>query len=600
MRRWLALVLCCARTTATVVIACVGDSVTYGNHGADDDEANWPSWLEKHLEDEFAEDSFRVLNLGVSGATARRGERHSYDRTDEYDALLESAFDLAIVTLGTNDAKVDAWDADVYGREYAALLGTIAASSPNGTLALGIPVPYLGGHETWGSSHVINVALGRAVRDIAAALNISRIVDFYAALGGDDPDESKFHDEIHPNEDGYRAMATTALAAVEAFESDRLAARAPPPTRAPTRAPTPPPTRAPSRRPSNAPTTAAPSNAPTAAAKASERRRTAAAGAALPAALASLAVAAAVAALVVVRRRRRGERGGSWYPTPGADEESGGGYARAATAAPRSSSSRGGFFFGGGGKNPLLRSPPPTPKNRRKAPEPRRRTVGAVDFGEETKETEAADATGVEMVAPPPSPLLPRSWFAASPRRLRPPRPPPLPAPRPPSVPPPVPPPPVVPPPPPPLPDDGPRSWFNFSPRKAPPAAGRPTTPPPPAPPSSPPPPSSSGSSGSSDSGGPGPDSDVGPGVLSPTSRSWWNRLSPTARPRTPKRAPAADDATPASWFVSPESPRTPAAPDAGAPAPISLDLSDDDDDDDDEADAAAGEAAADQDQTRE
>ena len=67
----------------------------------------WPAWLEHHLEEsgDFAPDHFQVLNLGLSGATAQDGTNKPFRSQSEYQELLASGFDLAIVTLGTNDAK---------------------------------------------------------------------------------------------------------------------------------------------------------------------------------------------------------------------------------------------------------------------------------------------------------------------------------------------------------------------------------------------------------------------------------------------------------------------------------------------------------------
>ena len=112
----LAVILCLAAATLataeSVTIACAGDSVTYGMHGQDKNDlpttgGSWPAWLEHHLEatQEYAPDHFTVLNLGRSGATAQRQTDRPYRETEEYEQLIASNYDLAIITLGTNDAK---------------------------------------------------------------------------------------------------------------------------------------------------------------------------------------------------------------------------------------------------------------------------------------------------------------------------------------------------------------------------------------------------------------------------------------------------------------------------------------------------------------
>lgn len=143
-------------------------------------------------------------NFGRSGATAQDGTDRPYRDQDEYRALTSTPFDLAIVTLGTNDAKVAYWDPEKYRRDYKALIAAIRRSSPKGEVALGIPVPYDCCKSAWGDDpDVINSDLGRIVRDIADEMHIERLVDFYAAMGGDEPNLDWYHDQIHPNYAGY-------------------------------------------------------------------------------------------------------------------------------------------------------------------------------------------------------------------------------------------------------------------------------------------------------------------------------------------------------------------------------------------------------------
>ncbi len=146
----LALLVLAALGEAKTIIAAVGDSVTAGDHGlppfAADDEGNYPFFLQGLL-DEYAPGQYEVANLGLSGATASDGTNKPYRNSKYWPQLQELAFDLAIVTLGTNDAKLAFWESPDFGVEkleedYGTLLNDIIAMRPNATILVGYPVPY--------------------------------------------------------------------------------------------------------------------------------------------------------------------------------------------------------------------------------------------------------------------------------------------------------------------------------------------------------------------------------------------------------------------------------------------------------------------------
>ena len=62
-----------------------------------------------------------MSNLGVSGATVE-----SYASSDAYATLLSEECDVAVVALGTNDAKVESWSPSAYYKSYKKLLKAIA------------------------------------------------------------------------------------------------------------------------------------------------------------------------------------------------------------------------------------------------------------------------------------------------------------------------------------------------------------------------------------------------------------------------------------------------------------------------------------------
>jgi len=257
-----------------LVVACAGDSVTLGGHGGPDDDApevegNYPAFLQNFLDtdDRFGPGRFEVLNLGRSGATGMDDTDRPYDTQEVWGDLEDSDFDLAFVTLGTNDAKLEWWDEPKFRKDYTKLIEEVVAMRPGAKVVVGLPVPYICGEgrkvdgkpkcdKRWGDdTDIINKELRGAVKDIAEDLGLDT-VDFYEAMigpGGESYDEALFHDSIHPNFDGYRELGRAAFGTVSAEFG------APSPSKRPTYAPT----AKPSPTPTYAPTTPAPSYEPT-------------------------------------------------------------------------------------------------------------------------------------------------------------------------------------------------------------------------------------------------------------------------------------------------------------------------------------------------
>ena len=68
------------------------------------------------------------------------------------------------------------------------VLDAVRAANPDGEIALGLPVPQKGNKGEWIDKSVINVDVQKIVREVAAAAGVARLVDFFGALGGIEPD----------------------------------------------------------------------------------------------------------------------------------------------------------------------------------------------------------------------------------------------------------------------------------------------------------------------------------------------------------------------------------------------------------------------------
>ena len=95
-----ALALLVPAAAAQVRVACIGDSITYGERIADRENLSYPARLQVRLGEEF-----EVRNFGLSGRTLRRGADLPYVEEQAFhDAILWQP-DIAIVMLGTNDTE---------------------------------------------------------------------------------------------------------------------------------------------------------------------------------------------------------------------------------------------------------------------------------------------------------------------------------------------------------------------------------------------------------------------------------------------------------------------------------------------------------------
>jgi len=97
----------CALTAAAKLVACVGDSITYGAGIADRLNDSYPAQLQRILQP--YDPAWRVDNYGVSGATLLRQGDLPYIRQGAYTSAQTCNPDVVIIKLGTNDSKPRNW-----------------------------------------------------------------------------------------------------------------------------------------------------------------------------------------------------------------------------------------------------------------------------------------------------------------------------------------------------------------------------------------------------------------------------------------------------------------------------------------------------------
>lgn len=183
---------------ATLRVACLGDSITYGYKLADPVHKSYPARLSQH-----SGGLWHVLNLGVNGATVINKGDIPITAQKAYQRLMSSEPDVAIIMLGTNDTKNNNWRfVGDFVRDYTSMIETIEElpSRPH-VIVCSIPpilVDYPNGINAEREKK-INV-LVKKVADIAG-------VDFFDINNLLLHKSSLFIDGIHPNVTGDQVIA---------------------------------------------------------------------------------------------------------------------------------------------------------------------------------------------------------------------------------------------------------------------------------------------------------------------------------------------------------------------------------------------------------
>ena len=90
--------------TGQIRVACVGDSITYGNGIPDRANNSYPAQLQA-----LSGVHFNVRNFGRSGARVTQNSPNPYKGSVEYKAAIAFNPHIVIICLGINDCAVSQW-----------------------------------------------------------------------------------------------------------------------------------------------------------------------------------------------------------------------------------------------------------------------------------------------------------------------------------------------------------------------------------------------------------------------------------------------------------------------------------------------------------
>eukprot|EP00475_Leptophrys_vorax_P005003 TRINITY_DN1300_c0_g1_i1.p1 TRINITY_DN1300_c0_g1~~TRINITY_DN1300_c0_g1_i1.p1 ORF type:complete len:442 (-),score=110.56 TRINITY_DN1300_c0_g1_i1:142-1467(-) len=189
-----------------VYVSCVGDSITWGSH-ASNRSATYPAMLQK-----FLGDGYVVSNFGRSGTTMLKKGDFPYWGTPEYDAFFNQTnpVDIVLIMFGTNDGKDRNWlpYGSQYEPDYYSFLDEIKSSLGSEVRVMPmIPPPVYATKPSSFNPHTVNVIIPPIVRRVIYEHHL-QVIDIFNFMGGRALSHPEYFAEgVHPNDEGYAAMA---------------------------------------------------------------------------------------------------------------------------------------------------------------------------------------------------------------------------------------------------------------------------------------------------------------------------------------------------------------------------------------------------------
>ncbi len=200
-------------------IACVGDSLTYGNASP---STSYPVYLSEQLGD-----GYNVGNFGRNGAsiTGAPDGNPAYATLTQYEASLDFNPDAVLIMLGTNDAQDWANASATYENDLKDLIRSYQVACPGVTVILMTSPLTLGENQYDIVEEDIENYVAPIQREVAQEMEL-QLVDVREAMKDEADYESFFiSDKVHLTPEGGQFIAGLAADAVEEACADMSTAR---------------------------------------------------------------------------------------------------------------------------------------------------------------------------------------------------------------------------------------------------------------------------------------------------------------------------------------------------------------------------------------
>lgn len=189
-----------------IKVACIGDSITYGQGIPNRENQSYPAQLSRLLGEKYF-----VRNYGVNGTTAVKNGNRPYVKRSIYPKVLAYKPDIAVIGLGTNDSKPVNWSyADQFVADYESIIADLKHANPAVKIFVNLPAPCFMPGETEIRDRVLVEEVIPKIKQIAQAAGATPI-DLRTPLEGK---KELFPDTIHPNAEGAGVIAKTVAAAI--------------------------------------------------------------------------------------------------------------------------------------------------------------------------------------------------------------------------------------------------------------------------------------------------------------------------------------------------------------------------------------------------
>lgn len=194
----------------TIIVACVGDSVTQGTGSSVASKYSYPARLQQMLGH-----GFKVVNCGKAASyvmdldspynVKKTSPNLWYPNTAEYTRYKESNAEIVIVMLGTNDARsmTDKAAEDDFVSSYKALITDLKSLDTVKEMYLSSMIPAPNGDITYQGTVY---TLPRLIKSVADEFGLpfvpthENVHDYYNVM-------LTYNDSVHPTDESYPALA---------------------------------------------------------------------------------------------------------------------------------------------------------------------------------------------------------------------------------------------------------------------------------------------------------------------------------------------------------------------------------------------------------
>ncbi|GAA5497600.1 hypothetical protein Rhal01_03796 [Rubritalea halochordaticola] len=189
--------------TATVRIACIGDSITFGSGTKDRLQNSYPLQLQDLLGKNYEVKNFGNPGRGVVRKSMRGKEKRAYFFMKEHQQALAYQPDIVICNLGINDLMDwNRFGKDHFVSDYRSLLQSYKALDTRPRIIIWQPLaPLFKGQTYYGNPAAEGI--NQAIKKVSDLENVESL-DMASPFEGKD---HLFPDKLHPNAEGAKIIA---------------------------------------------------------------------------------------------------------------------------------------------------------------------------------------------------------------------------------------------------------------------------------------------------------------------------------------------------------------------------------------------------------